>query len=124
VVRWDENNFATDGHVKLCWPAFVSKAREIYELFGVEHEISITDLIFITGTGLNYRFGFFKFEVTKGTNANPPHVELIEYSNSGLDEKWAEWVVDADPYHPDQIVTWLEQHPQYITFIQFERGES
>ena len=53
----------------------------------------------------DYRHGSFTFDLKKGTNQTVPSIQLMEYTNAGPDEKWAEWiVVDEALYSPDQIV--------------------
>lgn len=60
--------------------------------------------------GNDYRQGRFTFDLNKGTNKTIPCIQLMEYTNAGPDEKWAEWIViDEVLYSPDQLVPFFQR---------------
>jgi hypothetical protein len=96
------------------WPFFIDKARELLRSCDDKHQFSVTDLVFgwwdsstdvevchnslffsVTGIGCDYRYGNYNFNLKKAINHIIPPVQLIEYTNAGLnDERWAKWIVD------------------------------
>jgi hypothetical protein len=60
----------------------------------------------VTGIGNDYRYGSYTFGLKKGVNMIVPPVQLIEYANAGLNEKWAEWIVDEGR---DEIVSTFQR---------------